>query len=123
MLEDGCPYFMAIGMTYDQYWHGDALMKRSFFKAHKILQKKLDEQMWLQGLYTYNALLATVGNLFLEEGHEPNRYPTEPFMEERDKEEAERLAEEKRAKEEERERLRLVAYLNQVMATRKQQER
>jgi len=94
-------------------------MARSFYQAHKLMQKRKDEEAWWQGLYIQKALMSTVGNLFLEEGTEPNRYPQEPFLQEQDKE----LAEKRRAKEEEHERIRLVAYLNQVMMTRKQQGR
>lgn len=114
---------MAIGMTYEQYWYGDPLMVRDFYKAEELRNRREDRMAWWNGLYMLSALQATVGNLFLEEGAEPNRYPAEPVLQEQDKEEARRREEEKRAKEEERERLRLVAYLNQVMMTRKQQGR
>ena len=111
---------MAIGMTYDQYWYGDALMKRSFLKAHQLWKRRQDEEAWWQGLYILSALKATVGNLFMEEGDEPNRYPERPLLEEKNRKKAEEREQERKAKEEERERLRLVAYLNQVMMARKQ---
>jgi len=109
---------MAIGMTYEQYWYGDPLMAQDFFEADRLRKKREDELAWWQGLYVQKALLSTVGNLFLEEGADPNMYPQSPLLEEMSKErEAER-----KAKEEERERLKLVAYLNQVMMTRRQRE-
>ena len=106
-------------MTYEQYWYGDPLMVRVFWKANKLRQKREDEMAWLHGLYMQRALLSTVGNMFLEEGDQPFMYPEIPIMEEQEKE----RAEERRAKEAERERMRLVAYLNRVMETRKQRER
>ena len=74
--------------------------------------------MWWQGLYMYKALLATVGNLFLEEGAEPNQYPNAPLLEEAETEKAEERKKEKQEEEEEQERMKLVAYLNQVMMAR-----
>ena len=110
---------MAIGMTYEQYWYGDPLMVRDFYKAAQLKKKREDEAAWLQGLYVYSALRATVGNLILDKNDEPNRYPEKPFTVTEDEEKAE----ERRKKAEERERLRLVAYLNSVMMARKQQGR
>ena len=100
-------------MTYEQYWYGDPLMVRVFWKANKLRQKREDEMAWLHGLYMQRALLSTVGK------DQPFMYPEIPIMEEQEKE----RAEERRAKEAERERIRLVAYLNRVMETRKQRER
>ena len=109
---------MSIGMTYNEYWYGDPLMVRDYYRAFRIRRKQEDERMWLQGLYVLQALQATVGNLFLSDGEEPNRYPEEPILQEKDREKEE----ERKAKEEEREQLRLIAYLNQVMEARKGQQ-
>lgn len=70
---------MAIGMTYEQYWYGDPLMVRAFYKANKLRREREDEIAWTNGLYVLNALNAAVGNMFRKSGQEPAEYPKEPF--------------------------------------------
>lgn len=86
-------------MTYDQYWYGDPLMVRAFYKADRIRQERKDSEAWLTGLYVLRALDASVGNLFRKEGTTPAEYPERPFSAEKaqdtaqteDQEEQERL--------------------------------
>ena len=66
-------------MTYDQYWYGDPLMVRAFYKAEKIRQKRVNEEAWLHGAYVYRALDATVGNTMRKKGANPAEYPKEPL--------------------------------------------
>lgn len=86
---------MAIGMTYEQYWYGDPLMVRAFYKADKLRREREDENAWLQGLYIMNALDATVGNMFREKGSQRAEYPEEPFSVRKKREKQERTEEEK----------------------------
>ena len=80
---------MSMGMTYDQYWYGDPLMVRAFFKADKLRQKRVNEEAWLYGAYVYHALAATVGNMGNKKGETPIKYPTEPMEIDRPKEKQE----------------------------------
>ncbi len=66
-------------MTYEQYWYGDPLMVRAFYKAEKLRQQRKNEEAWLQGIYTFQALNATVGNMMREKGTQPIKYPEKPF--------------------------------------------
>ena len=70
---------MAIGMTYDQYWYGDPLMVRAFYKADKLRKEREDESAWLMGLYVQSALNSVVGNAFRKQGQQPAEYPEEPM--------------------------------------------
>lgn len=47
---------MAIGMTYEQYWYGDPFMVRSFLEADKVRQERKNYEVWLQGMYIYDAI-------------------------------------------------------------------
>lgn len=79
-FREQCPYFMAIGMTYEEYWHGDASLPRYYLKAHQIRRKIRNEDMWMQGKYIYDALLMvspTFRDLVKE--HEPMPYHTDPY--------------------------------------------
>ena len=69
---------MAIGMTYDEYWYGDPMMVRAYYKAEKLRREQADEDAWLAGQYMISALNATVVNLFRKPGQAPAEYPKEP---------------------------------------------
>lgn len=99
IYERDCPYYMAIGMTYEQYWFGDPLMVRAYYKAYKVRREREDEEAWLHGLYALNALNATVGNMFRKEGIAPATYPEEPFLLAK-KREAERMRTEREKEQE-----------------------
>lgn len=66
-------------MTYDQYWYGDPLMVRAFYKADQIRQSRLNDFAWLQGAYVCRALQATVGNMMKKKTDTPIEYPTKPL--------------------------------------------
>lgn len=107
---------MAIGMTYEQYWYGDPLMARAFYEAYQIKKDLVNDTAWLNGLYTFRALSATVGNLGKKRGSKPIEYPGEPIeLKGRNKNAEHIVTEEER----ENERLRLVTRLNQVIQARK----
>lgn len=66
-------------MTYDQYWYGDPQMARAFYEAEKLRQERTNSEAWLQGIYFYQALNATVGNMFRKTGTKAAEYPAKPF--------------------------------------------
>lgn len=104
---------MAIGMTYEQYWYGDPLMVRAFYKAEQLRQKRVNEEAWLYGAYVHRALDATVGNIMRKSGTEPARYPEKPIPLEDSMEETEA----EKALREEQEEVYALAYMtNMVMA-------
>ena len=100
LFERDCPYYLSIGMTYDQYWYGDPLMVRTFYKAHKLKEQLADQQAWLQGQYVMAAIGATLGNMLSDEKSDPIEYPEEPYLltEERQRSEVRRIAQEEREK-------------------------
>ena len=66
-------------MTYDQYWYGDPLMVRAFYKADRLRQERMDEEAWLHGKYVMEAIDSTIGNAFRKTSQDPSKYPEEPF--------------------------------------------
>ena len=74
-----CPDYMAMGMTYDEYWNGDADMPRFYREAHRLRKEQANFDAWLHGLYTYHAL-AAVSPLFRDwvKDHKPENY-TQPL--------------------------------------------
>ena len=74
-------FYIAIGMTFEQYWDGDATLPRAYRKAHEIKKKQLNEFAWIAGLYTYHAVgdLAPVFNMNSKPGTTAKPYLTKPF--------------------------------------------
>ena len=79
IFERDCPYYMAIGMTYDQYWYGDVHMARAFYEADRIRQKRMNDEAWLYGAYVCRAIESTICNAFRKKGSQPVSYPKEPI--------------------------------------------
>lgn len=69
------PYYLAVGMSYDQFWLGEPEMVIPYRRADEIRKRRMNEQLWLAGVYTAEALASTVGNMFSKSKHE---YPSEP---------------------------------------------
>ena len=55
-FEEQCPFYMSIGMTYDEFWFGKPERARYYRKAYELKKKQINEQMWLQGMYFFEAI-------------------------------------------------------------------
>lgn len=75
------PMYLAMGMTYEQFWDGDSILAVDYRKADEIRNDKLNQQLWLQGMYIYEALcdVAPILRAFPKKGTKPHKYPTEPY--------------------------------------------
>ena len=47
IFESVCPYYMSIGMTYEQFWDGDNDLPVYFRKADKMRTDKENLLMWI----------------------------------------------------------------------------
>lgn len=56
-FEELCGYYMSLGMTYHEYWDGDAAMVKYFREADDLKRERRNSEMWLQAAYFYEALL------------------------------------------------------------------
>ena len=81
LFNEHFPYYLACGMTYDQFWRDDPGLVRAYRKARKIRHDWLNEEAWLQGLYFYEALcdVSPVLHAFAKNGTKPSKYPSEPY--------------------------------------------
>jgi len=73
------PMYLAIGMSYDQFWRGDPELVISYRKADELRQKRSNEEAWLNGLYVYDALAATVYNMNRKKNQNPKSYMNQPI--------------------------------------------
>ncbi len=73
---------MAIGMTYDEYWYGDVRMTGAFIEADRLRQKQKNAELWLMGMYVYDAVqrLAPILNSFAKDP-KAKEYPKMPYGE------------------------------------------
>ncbi len=80
-FKEQCPYYMSIGMTYDEFWNGDCELPIYYRKAEELKNKKKNQELWLQGLYFYEALcdVAPVLHAFAKKGTKPIPYSKEPY--------------------------------------------
>ena len=119
VFERDFPYFLSIGMTYEQYWYGDTRLVYDYIEAQKFRMEQREYEMWLQGLYTFNALQSalSISEFFRAKGSKPIPYPNKPHgVWERKNPEIEA---EKQAQRAEAERLKAVAYFDALIRANK----
>ena len=75
------PFYLAIGMTPEQYWDGDPLLAKYYRKADELKQKRKNQDLWLQGMYIYEALcdVAPIFQAFAKRGTKPVPYSDHPY--------------------------------------------
>lgn len=80
MIEDACPYYMAAGMTYKEYWEGDNDAPKYYRKMAREKAKQTNHDLWLQGMYVYEAILdaSPVYRPFTK-NPKPLPYPNKPY--------------------------------------------
>ena len=76
IFERQFPFYLSIGMTYDQYWNDDCLLVKYYRKAHELANDRRNQELWLQGMYIYDALCCTAPVLH---GAKPTPYPEKPY--------------------------------------------
>lgn len=83
-------------MTFEQFWYGPPNLCESYRKLHRLRVEQRNQELWLQGLYNYDALAVALNNAFSKH---KEKYITEPFkLFEPTEEEKQREIEETRKK-------------------------
>lgn len=83
-FEEMCPYFISIGMTYEQFWYDDIDIAKFYLKAYEIKEKREMKKnrwtIWEQGLYIYEALcdVSPILRAF-SKAKKPLPYPSKPY--------------------------------------------
>lgn len=95
---------MSIGMSYDEFWNGDVSLVKTYLKANELRDKRRNQELWLQGMYFYEALCdaSPLFRFTMKKTIKPEPYMKEPFpitaAEVREREERERREREARLK-------------------------
>ena len=66
-----------MGMSYELFWNGEPQLAKAYRRADEINRKRLNQELWLNGIYMAEALSATVGNMFSKTNK--HQYPAEPL--------------------------------------------
>lgn len=105
LFEQLCPYYMSIGMTYEQFWYDDVRLAEYYRKADDLRLKRKNQELWLQGMYVYEALCdaSPLFRFSMKGGQiKPQPYTQEPYPiteeEAREREERKARAEQERLK-------------------------
>lgn len=78
-FEKHLPYFLSVGMTYEQYYDGDVDLCKYYRKSDEIKKDRQNEMLWLQGLYIYDALIKVAPAFRSMGASKPDDYPKEPY--------------------------------------------
>ena len=68
-------------MSPTEFWDGDNLLPRAYREAEKLRRNRTNEELWLQGMYIYEALcdVAPILRAFGKKGTKAHPYPSEPY--------------------------------------------
>ncbi len=78
-FEAQCPFYMSIGMTYDEFWEAPSDRVIAYREAYKLRQRRNNVAAWLNGRYIYDALVAVVPALRGLSKEPVNPYLDEPY--------------------------------------------
>jgi hypothetical protein len=75
------PYYLSIGMTYEQFWDGDPTLAKHYRRADELKTERRNQELWLQGLYIYEALcdVAPIMHAMAKKGTKARPYPEQPY--------------------------------------------
>ena len=75
------PYYLSIGMTYEQYWEGEPSLPKYYRKAEEMRVERRNQEMWLQGMYVYEAICdaSPLFQAFAKRGTKAHPYVERPY--------------------------------------------
>ena len=77
IFEECFPFYLAIGMSYAEYWEGDPKLTQYYRKAYQIKQEEINNNAWLQGMYIYDAVSTALHNAL--RGFGKNKPPAKDY--------------------------------------------
>ena len=80
-FEKQFPYYLSIGMSYEQFWDCDCWLTKDYRDAHQLRLKRDNDQAWLIGRYVYDAVCAASPLLhaLAKRGTEAHPYLEKPY--------------------------------------------
>lgn len=68
-------------MTEEQYWDSDSTLVKYYREAEELRKERVNQEMWLQGMYIYDAVarLSPILRAFAKKGTKPQPYVDEAY--------------------------------------------
>ena len=81
IFQEVFPLYLSLGMSYDEFYNKDCQLVKAYLKAYELKQQRDNTNMWIQGMYVYDAILCASPILhpFAKGGTEPVPYMKEPY--------------------------------------------
>ena len=81
LADELCPQYMSIGVSFQEYWHGDYTQLAYYAKAFEVQRERANYDAWLQGAYVYDAvcMVSPILRAFAKSGTKPVPYHKEPY--------------------------------------------
>ena len=79
IFEESFPFYLAIGMSFAEYWEGDCSLARYYRKAYQIKQEEFNNNAWLQGVYIYDAVSTALHNALRGKNTKAREYAKQPY--------------------------------------------
>ena len=76
--DEWAAWYIAIGVPAETYWDGYTEDLPIYARAHELKIEQRNQELWLQGLYVYEAFGAVLANAFGKKGSKKETYPEEP---------------------------------------------
>lgn len=84
------PYYLSLGMTYEQYWYGEPWLVKAYREAEIYRRESENYTLWLQGLYFHRAVSASLSQAFSDKKSQQMTYLDYPIAITKREKEAER---------------------------------
>ena len=68
--------YMTFGMSYEDFWLGKPILAKWYRKKHLLEIEQRNQELWMQGLYFYDALAVALNNSFSKK---KEKYISEPI--------------------------------------------
>lgn len=74
------PFYLSIGMSYDDFYNNDVTLVIPYREAEKLRQKRKNEELHLQGMYIHEAVQVVIYNTWCRSKNEsPITYSRKPY--------------------------------------------
>lgn len=80
IFKEVLPFYISIGMSIDQFYNQDVTLATVYRKAYDIKNERDNNQLWLQGMYIYDAISTSIYNAFCRKaGQQAASYTSKPY--------------------------------------------
>ena len=80
--------YMVYGMSYNEFWYGKPELAVAYRKAHRLRMEQINQQLWIAGLYNYNAVAVALNNAFSKQKLKYIKEPIQLFQPTEDEQKA-----------------------------------